>query len=1087
MRMSGLHATAARQRRGVIARVAGAIAALALVAMAALPSTVALAEETAGSSLPAPVHTKTIADNGDGTYTLSLDVTGDSETSSTSTPADVVLVVDTSGSMAGNRIDTVKRAARGLVNTLLTAENEKLDASQQIRVSVVSFSSKVNSTSDFTASVRTAQGTINGLNAWDNGHQSSGGTNWEDALNTANDVLASGRADANKYIVFLSDGAPTFRVSSVQTGSHGALKWVDGWFKWVDVPDYDKDDSNLTPSGCHGSGTGDRFNANYNCAVAAANKRGNATLFAVSAGSEANQKMNTFATDTKGSFLDGTNEQSLNAAFSQIAQTITNSASYKDVKIVDQLTDYVELADTVTDGTLASATVTKKSADGTEVPCAGATVKVDGKKVSVDLSDEGELEKGTTYTLSFRIKPTAAAYDAVAAGELSNPVPTNVNDGTSATTLEYKTVSKRTGSADVVSDSLYDSYEIQHITLPTAKLTVNKAWANQGDDARANQPVHVQVTRNGADYGAPVELSAGNNWTAEVTISANPADASAWSAYETDGDLADYTASVSAADKTVTVTNTHKAWPVTVDGATQLAGTKTLTGRALVAGEFSFTITPCDGAPAPTQMTAKNDAAGNFHFGDITFDAPGTYYYDVAEVTDGLAEKGITAQTSLLQVEVDVTEQDGKLVANVHLPDGGLKFENAYKPRGVTVSVTAFKRLVSNQDGVTAPSLNAGDFNFTIAGDGPLPATTTVSNDAAGNVFFGDIIFKKDDLAGEMNKTFTYTVTESGSKAGVTNDSATTKTFTVTVTDNGDGTMSAKTSKIDPFVNTYSAKSVSYSVSNVVKVSKELSGRDLKDGEFTFELVDEAGNQVATATNQGGTVTFPSVEYTKPGEYKYTVREVNDAKVGVTYDASTYEVTVTVKDDGKGQLLANATSNSDAITFKNSYAAAPTSVELKATKAYEGGTLAEGQFTFEVVNNGNVVARGTNDANGNVSFGSLALTKAGTYDFTIREVNDGQANVTYDDKTYDVKVTVADDGDGQLTVRSVEGDNPTFTNSYTAPKQEEKGNDKGDGNQGDDKQMPQTGDTNSAIVPVVLAVVAVVCVAAGLVVAKRRK
>lgn len=1085
MRTSGLHATAARQRRGVIARVAGAIAALALVAMAALPSTVALAEETTGSSLPAPAHTKTIADNGDGTYTLGLDVTGDSETSSTSTPADVVLVVDTSGSMAGNRIGTVKRAANGLINTLLTDENEKLDASQQIRVSVVNFSSKVNSTSEFTASVRTAQGTINSLNAWANGNSSSGGTNWEDALNTANDVLASGRADANKYIVFLSDGAPTFRVSSVQTGSHGELKWVDSWFKWVDVPDYDKDDSNLTPSGCHGSGTGDRFNANYNCAVAAANKRGNATLFAVSAGSEANQKMNTFATDTKGSFLDGTNEQSLNAAFSQIAQTITNSASYKDVKIVDQLTDYVELADTVTDGTLASATVTKKSADGTEVPCAGATVKVDGKKVSVDLSGEGELEKGTTYTLSFRIKPTAAAYDAVAAGELSNPVPTNVNDGTSATTLEYKTVSKRTGSADVVSDSLYDSYEIQHITLPTAKLTVNKAWANQGDDARANQPVHVQVTRNGADYGTPVELSASNNWTSTVTVTGNPADASAWGARETDGDLSSYTTNVAVDGLNLSVTNTHKAWPVTVNGAVQLAGTKKLTGRTMDAGEFSFTITPQGDAPAPTQTTAMNDAEGNFHFGDITFDAPGTYYYDVAEVTDGLAEKLITAQTTALTVKVDVIEQDGKLVAKVHLPDGGLKFENAYKPRDVTVSVNASKQLVSNQGGVTAPSLEAGDFQFTITGDGPLPDTTTVSNGADGTVSFGDIKFTKDDLAGEMSKTFTYTITESGSKAGVKNDSD--KTFTVTVADNGDGTMSAKTSEIAPFVNTYSANSVSYSVSNGVKVSKELSGRDLKDGDFTFELVDEAGSQVATATNQGGTVTFPSVEYTKPGEYKYTVREVNDAKVGVTYDASTYQVTVSVKDDGKGQLVANATSDSGAITFKNSYAAAPTSVELKATKAYEGGTLAEGQFTFEVVNNGNVVARGTNVANGNVSFGSLALTKAGTYDFTIREVNDGQANVTYDDKTYDVKVTVADDGDGQLTVRSVEGDNPTFTNSYTAPKQEEKGNDKGDGNQGDDKQMPQTGDTNSATVPVVLAVVAVVCVAAGLVVAKRRK
>lgn len=1063
MRMSGLHATAARQRRGVIARVAGAIAALALVATAALPSTVALAEEGAGNGLPAPAHTKTITDNGDGTYTLSLDVTGDSESSTESTPADVVLVIDTSGSMAGNRIDTVKRAANGLVDTLVTAENNKLDESQQIRVSVVSFSTKVNSTSDFTANVRTAHGAINSLNAWSNILGSSGGTNWEAALNEANDILASGRAGANKYVVFLSDGEPTYRMSP---GYKGAWPNLDGTY---------------------GNGQNDRGGYNYDCAVAAANKRGNATLFAVSAATEANQKMGTFASAVNGSFLDGTNEQSLNAAFSQIAQTITNSAAYKDVKIVDQLTDYVELADDVTaGGTLASATVTKKSADGTTVPCAGATVKVDGKKVSVDFSGEGELEKGTTYTLSFRIKPTAAAYDAVASGELQNPVPTNVNDGTSATTLEYKTVTKRAGSADVVSDALYADYEIQHVTLPTAKLTVTKAWANQGDDARATQPVHVQVTRNGADYGTPVELSASNNWTSIVTVTGNPADASAWSAYETDGDLADYTASVSAADKTVTVTNTHKAWPVTVDGATQLAGTKTLTGRALVAGEFSFTITPCDGAPAPTQMTATNDAAGKFHFGDITFDTPGTYYYNVAEVTDGLAEKGITAQTSLLQVEVDVTEQDGKLVANVHLPDGGLKFENAYKPRDVTVSVTAFKRLVSNQDGVTAPSLNAGDFNFTIAGDGPLPATTTVSNDAAGNVSFGDIIFKKDDLAGEMSKTFNYTVTESGSKAGVTNDSATTKTFTVTVTDNGDGTMSAKTSEIAPFVNTYSANSVSYSVSNGVKVSKELSGRDLKDCEFTFELVDEAGNQVATATNQGDTVTFPSVEYTKPGEYKYTVREVNDAKVGVTYDASTYWVTVTVNDDHEGRLVASATSDSDAITFKNSYAAAPTSVELQAAKAYEGATLAKGQFTFEVVNNGNVVARGTNDANGNVSFGSLALTKAGTYDFTIREVNDGQANVTYDDKTYDVKVTV-DDDKGQLVVTGVEGDNPTFTNSYTAPKPEEKGNDKGDGNQGDDKQIPQTGDTNSAIVPGVLAVVAVVCVAAGLVIAKHRK
>ena len=1036
-------------------------AALALVLGVALPATQAYAADV---SLDEPDHAKTVTDNGDGTYRLSLTVKGDSQSSLENTPADVVLAIDTSGSMGNNgKLDNVKKAAKALIDELLTDDNAKLDASKQIQVSVISFDSRAGSPTNFTANAGDATQAIDALKA-------EGGTNWEEALQKAN-AQNTGRTDARKYIVFFSDGAPTYRVSSVKTST-----WLGMWDR------YDEDDTWNTPRGIHGSGNDDPYNANYNSAVTEANKRDVDTvqLFAVSGDAAANDSMTKFANDVTGDFLDGTDADKLNDAFAEIAQTITNSCYYRDVKIVDQLSDYVDFKDAVSaDGMLASATITKTDASGTS-PVAGAVAKVDGKKLTVDLSGEGELEADATYAVSFDIRPTADAYDAVAAGTLTNPVPTNVNSDHDATTLEYKTVTKRTGAADVVSDTLYADYDIPTIALPTKQLTVAKTWENAGDDARATQPVHVQVTRNGADYGTPVELSASNNWTSTVTVTGNPADASAWGARETDGDLSSYTTNVAVDGLNLSVTNTHKAWSVTVDGATELAGTKTLTGRTLVADEFSFAITPCDGAPAPTKTTATNDAAGKFHFGDITFDTPGTYYYNVAEVTDGLADKGITAQTSTLQVKIDVVEKDGALVAQVSLPDGGLAFANAYKPSDVTVDVTANKQLISKQEGVKAPALAADDFRFTITGDGPLPATTTVSNDAAGNVSFGTIIFKKDDLAGEMSKTFNYTVNESGSKAGVTNDSA--KTFTVTVTDNGDGTMSAKTSKIDPFVNTYSAKSVSYSVSNGVKVSKELSGRDLKDGEFTFELVDEAGNQVATATNQGGTVTFPSVEYTKPGEYKYTVREVNDAKGGVTYDASTYEVTVTVKDDGKGQLVARATSNSDAITFKNSYAAAPTSVELKATKAYEGGTLAEGQFTFEVVNNGNVVARGTNDANGNVSFGSLALTKAGTYDFTIREVNDGQANVTYDDKTYDVKVTVADDGDGQLTVRSVEGDNPTFTNTYTESAKAEESD-----TPAEDKQIPQTGDTNSAIVPGVLAVVAVVCVAAGLVIAKHRK
>lgn len=1049
-------------------------AALALVLGAALPATRAYAADV---SLDEPDHAKTVTDNGDGTYKLSLTVKGDSQSSFESTPADVVLAIDTSGSMNGNgKLDNVKKAAKALIDELLTDDNAKLDASKQIQVSVISFDTRADSPTSFTANAGSASQAIDALKA-------EGGTNWEEALQKAN-AQNTGRADARKYIVFFSDGAPTYRISSVQTGTKWDFSFSEGWHE---VPVYDDDDTWSTPRGIHGSGTDDPYNANYNSAVTEANKRDVDTvqLFAVSGDTTANDSMTKFANDVAGDFLDGTDADKLNAAFAEIAQTITNSCYYRDVRIVDQLSDYVDFKDAVSaDGTLASVTITKTDASGTS-PVAGAVARVDGNKLTVDLSGEGELEAGATYTVSFDVKPTADAYDAVAAGTLANPVPTNVNRDHDATTLEYRTVTKRTGAAPVVSDTLYADYDIPNITLPTKQLTVTKAWENARDDARATQPVHVQVTRNGADYGTPIELSASNNWTSTVTVTGNPADASAWGARETDGDLSNYTATVAADGLNLTVTNTHKAWPVKVVGATELAGTKTLTGRTLIANEFSFTITPCDAAPAPTQTIAMNDAAGKFHFGDITFDAPGTYYYDVAEVTDGLADKGITAQSTKLQVKIDVVEQDGALVAQVSLPEGGLAFANAYNPSDATVYVTATKQLVSKQEGVKAPALKAGDFSFTITGDGPLPAATKVSNDAAGNVSFGAINFKKADLGDEMSKTFTYKVSESGSKAGVTNDTENEKTFTVTVTDNADGTMTAEMSPIDKFENTYAAKSANYSVSNDVTVSKQLDGRDLKEGEFTFELVDANGKQVATATNgANGVVTFPIVTYTTPGEYTYTVREVNDGKGGVAYDASTYKVKVTVTDDGEGQLVATAASG--AITFKNGYAAAPASVSLSATKVLDGAQLADGQFSFEVLNRGQVVARGKNAADGTVSFGALALNQAGTYSFHICEVNDGQQGVTYDGSSHDVKVVVTDDGKGQLTVKSVEGDNPTFTNSYTAPKQEED-NDEGDDSQGDDKQMPQTGDTNNATVPVVLGAAAVVCVAVGLVIAKHRR
>ena len=184
-------------------------AALALVLGAALPATYAYAADV---SLDEPDHAKTVTDNGDGTYKLSLTVKGDSQSSFESTPADVVLVIDTSGSMNDNgKFDNVKRAAKTLIDELLTGDNAKFDASKQIQVSVISFDTRASNPTSFTANAGDATQAIDALKA-------EGGTNWEEALQKAN-AQNSGRTDARKYVVFFSDGAPTYRISSVQTGT----------------------------------------------------------------------------------------------------------------------------------------------------------------------------------------------------------------------------------------------------------------------------------------------------------------------------------------------------------------------------------------------------------------------------------------------------------------------------------------------------------------------------------------------------------------------------------------------------------------------------------------------------------------------------------------------------------------------------------------------------------------------------------------------------------------------------------------------------------------------------------------------------
>lgn len=944
------------------------VAAAALLALGVAVPSVALADSGSGIVDRAPEHHKTIKDNGDGTYDLTLSVTGDTEQSSSAKPVDVVFVVDVSSSMndkavsgwrGKSRMKAAHDAAATLANSLLTGEN----ANKQIQVSVVTFGTNAQVATSFTSNPNVV------ANAVPTEAEEDQGTNWEGGLKLAN-AQASGREGAEKHIVFLSDGNPTYRVSPM------------GYTWWDEInllsPDHKVNDN------LYGLGSSDTDDGRcYAAAKAEANRRSGANLFVVSVAKDAD-RMTSFATDTNGTFLDGTTADNLASAFSQIGQVITKSAGYKDVKVVDALSQWVE--GTAADGTVENVRYAKDGQAWATAPQATIT----GGAVAWDLSSAGELEKGVTYSMTFTVRPNAAARADVAAKGSEQTYPTN--DG-SATYVEYKTISKQTGQDDVISAAKTAPYEEPQITL-----------------------------------AAPT--------------------------------------------------------PVKVDGAADLAGHKTLNGRALAAGEFSFTISAADGSaadtPLPAETTVSNDADGSFHFGDIAFAKTGTYLYDVAEDTSALPA-GVKAVTQGAErVEVDVTVNEaGELVASVKAPEGGLSFVNEYGTNDAVVSVNATKAIVAN--GLEAPALNDGDFSFTISADtegAPLPDETTVTN-RGGNVSFGPMTFAKAMLGNEMSKTFDYTISESGSKPGVTNDSA--KSFSVTVTDDGKGNLTAEMSGPVSFANTYAVAPLGYSVSRDVSVKKELAGRDLREGEFSFELL-EGDDVVATATNAAdGTVTFPELTYDAPGEHSYTVREVAGDAAGVSYDTTAHAVSVKVSDNGDGTLSATA-SGDTSVTFKNVYEAVPATVTLNAKKVLEGAELADGEFTFRLENGGQLMDEATNDADGNVTFRELALKQAGTYTFTVSEIAGSEDGVTYDSSQKTVTVTVTDDGNGQLQA-SVEGNGQTFTNTYVKPAAGDTNADAGDA----DKAIPQTGDTNSAALPIVVAAVAVACIAGGLVASHKRK
>lgn len=540
------------------------------------------------------------------------------------------------------------------------------------------------------------------------------------------------------------------------------------------------------------------------------------------------------------------------------------------------------------------------------------------------------------------------------------------------------------------------------------------------------------------------------------------------------------------------------------EGNVAINATKTLTGRAAAAGEFSFSVRDARG---DVVATATNRASGDGEAAGLSF-SPIAYTTDALEqmVADGTATRaadgswaipytvsedgtdrlpaGVTATASSFDITVKVTD-DGKggLDVAVVYPEGSggtLSFVNGYGTNEATVDLAGTKTLALGQAGLGLTQADIeGKYTFKIepldGAPAPVDASgktvTEATNDAAGNVELGHVTFKQPsdlddaeiDGQGLRTKTFAYRVSESGSVDGVVNDATATRTFTVRVVeDTNAGTLAAEVLPAEgtpegkgafEFTNTYGVNPTPSSVTDQIKVGKKLKGRDLAEGEFEFQLVEIAadGSESVAAAGRNaadGTVALGPVTYTAPGTHSYELREVAGTAGGVTYDRATYRVRTTVTDAGNGMLtvrheLADAEGNptgDDSVTFTNGYEAAPVTLKLGAAKVLKGAELKAGQFSFELKSrDGKVMSTAKNAADGSVTFDALTFKQAGTYTFTVSEVDDGQAHVTYDRAVHKIVVTVSDeaaDGSktGYLSAKvSYEGGAdlpPVFTNGY---------------------------------------------------------
>ena len=591
------------------------------------------------------------------------------------------------------------------------------------------------------------------------------------------------------------------------------------------------------------------------------------------------------------------------------------------------------------------------------------------------------------------------------------------------------------------------------VSVTKGDLDNGKAAINFGT-IKYNEPGTYVYKVSEKNAGTTVDGIAYSKNVAKITVTVTPNKKGVLSA--------DVKVAWSEADETE-FKNVYTAEPVESSVTDKIDVTKSLTGRDLTAGEFSFELREIKGEDSELIETVANAADGKVTFSPIKYTEIGQHTYTLHEVKGNAG--GITYSTAEYTIVTTIADNGkGQLVATHELKDAkdakdvkSIEFKNVYTTNAAEASLAGKKNLQVPDD--LTPADITGKFTFTVTGEegAPMPASTSVHNDADGKVDFGKITFTLDDLNKALGEkpekrehTFTYTVTESGEVAGVTNDVKLSRELSFTVTDNGKGGLDVSR-KPDgnaafTFTNAYSVKPVETSVTDQITATKVLTGRELKDGEFSFELV-EGDKVVAKGTNAAdGKIAMDKITYDKPGKHTYTLHEANGGTTskGITYSDAKYTIETTITDKGDGTLEAKHVLKGDKpATFENTYSVTPTDADLDfgLSKAIDGREWTDGdEFSFTITAPDGtplpdpatvtVSKRDAKDGIAAIKFGKIRYTAAGTYKYEIRENAGSTVGMTFDEHVATAEVTVTEDGDGILTANVTKKENGRFTNMY---------------------------------------------------------